>query len=129
MDRWDPWDGSEEWWCCPWCYATTCFNVFPFQVCRPPYKPLDLRWEAAATELLPDAPRHAYGYNQRTLCGIEKPDMRGSPYGLWGGFPEDCLDCVALAKIIDTRWPIDRRDDKHRQSIRVDEASLPGAGS
>jgi hypothetical protein len=49
--------------------------------------------EAAWTDMLPDASRHAYGYFHKTLCGIEKPDMTGSQFGMWGGaYSDECPD-------------------------------------
>lgn len=120
MSRWDRPNESPEYWLCPWCYAVTGFNVSAFKVCRPGYMPPDLRWEAAQTEMISDAGRHVYGYQRRTLCGIEKPDMTGSPFGMWGGRPANCPGCVAAAKVIDARWPADRRDHSSRRSIRTD---------
>jgi hypothetical protein len=48
--------------------------------------------------MLPDAGRHAYGYFHKTLCGIEKPDMTGSQFGMWGGgYRDECPDRTAAA--------------------------------
>ena len=117
--------GAGEKWSCPWCYAITGFDEPPFKVCRPGYMPPDLRWEAASTEAMPDAVRHAYGYQRRTLCGIAEPDMHGSPFGMWPWATDDpCPDCTALAEIIDARWPIKRRHTRYRMSIRVDGAEV-----
>jgi hypothetical protein len=61
--------------------------------------------------MLPDVGRHAYGYFHKTLCGIEKPDMTGPPFGMWGGgYRDECPDCTAAALAIDARWPEERRD-------------------
>jgi hypothetical protein len=46
--------------------------------------------------MLPNAGRHAYGGFRKTLCGIERPDMTGSQFGMWGGRPsDDCPGCTA----------------------------------
>ncbi|MEU6342833.1 hypothetical protein ABZ883_18050 [Streptomyces sp. NPDC046977] len=92
------------------------------EISRPGYCRWDLRWEAAWTDMLPDAGRHAYGYFDRTLCGIERPDMTGSQFGMWGGrFEDECPDCTAAALAIDARWPEERR----RDGFRVDVPAAP----
>ncbi|WP_344504918.1 hypothetical protein [Dactylosporangium maewongense] len=74
------------------------------------YQRWDLRWEAACTDMLADPRRHAYGLFRATLCGIERPDMTGSQFGMWGGRPGECPACTAAARAIDARWPVQRRD-------------------
>ncbi|MEU2860219.1 hypothetical protein ACIQWL_35075 [Streptomyces mirabilis] len=68
------------------------------EISRSGHCPWEIRWEAAWTDMLPDAGRHAYGYFHKTLCGIEKPDMTGSQFGKWGGgYRDECPDCTAAA--------------------------------
>ncbi|MFD8478435.1 hypothetical protein [Kitasatospora sp. NPDC059673] len=95
---------------CTWCFAVVRVGI-DGACARQAYSEWDLRWEAAWSDMLPDARRHAYGYFRRTLCGIERPDLTGSPFGMWGGGQDECPDCTATARAIDARWPEDRRDD------------------
>ncbi|MEU5476367.1 hypothetical protein [Streptomyces mirabilis] len=91
------------------------------EISRPGHCPWGIRWEAAWTDMLPDAGRHAYGYLHKPLCGIEKPDMTGSQFGMWGGgYRDECPDCTAAALAIDARWPEERRD-----GFRVDVPAAP----
>ncbi|MGW2826648.1 hypothetical protein ACWC24_37580 [Streptomyces sp. NPDC001443] len=98
----------------------TRFGTPDHEVSRPGHCPWDIRWEAAWTDMMPDAHRHAYGYFRRTLCGIEKPDMTGSQFGGWGGYPDECPDCKVAALAIDARWPEERRD-----GFRVSVPAVP----
>lgn len=110
----------REIWVCTWCHAVTQFGMLDYEVSRPGYMPWDLRWEAAWTDMLPNAGRHAYGLFNRTLCGIAKPDMTGSQFAMWGGtYPDECPDCTTAAQSIDARWPQDRRDHVFRVSVKA----------
>lgn len=122
MAKWDlpPSRWCRELWVCTWCHAVTQFGTPDHEISRPEYCPWEIRWEAAWTDMLPDAARHAYGYVHGTLCGIEKPDMTGSQFGMWGRGPDDCPDCTAAALAIDARWPEDRRD-----GFRVNVRAVP----
>ncbi|MGW1067133.1 hypothetical protein ACWD4F_21770 [Streptomyces aureus] len=119
LDR-PPTRWCRESWHCPWCHAWTQFETPEFDVLRPGHMPWDLRWEAAWTDMLPEAGHHAYGGFHQTLCGIERPDMEGSQFGMWGGADDDCPDCTAAALNIDARWPEDRRE-----TFRVSVRALP----
>ncbi|WP_229070326.1 hypothetical protein [Actinoplanes sp. DH11] len=125
MDRWDlppsPW--CREIWTCTWCHAVTQVGAGDYEVLRFPYERWNLRWEAAWSDMLADASRHAYGLRNATLCGIEKSDMEGSQFGMWGGRDDDCPDCTAAAQAIDARWPEDRRAGGFR--VCVPAASRP----
>ncbi|MER5600803.1 hypothetical protein [Streptomyces sp. NPDC002265] len=122
MTRWghSPSRWFRERWVCTWCYAVTEIGTPDHEISRPGHCPWDIRWEAAWTDMLPDAHRHAYGYFHRTLCGIEKPDMTSSQFGGWSGHPDECPDCKVAALAIDARWPEERRDD-----FRVSVPALP----
>ncbi|MFB7444046.1 hypothetical protein ACFC01_38070 [Streptomyces mirabilis] len=123
MVKWDrpPSRWRRELWVCTWCYAVTRIGTPDHEISRPGHCPWEIRWEAAWTDMLPDAGRHAYGYFHKTLCGIEKPDMTGSQFGMWGGGHRDeCPDCTAAALAIDARWPEERRD-----GFRVDVPAAP----
>ncbi|MFD8757392.1 hypothetical protein ACFV0O_41430 [Kitasatospora sp. NPDC059577] len=111
MTTWDrpPSRWCREFWLCTWCHAVTLIGTPDHEAYRPDHSPWDIRWEAAWTDMLPDADRHAYGFLHRTLCGIEKPDMTGSQFGTWGDFLDACPDCTAAALAIDARWPEERR--------------------
>lgn len=123
MVKWDrpPSRWRRELWVCTWCYAVTQIGTPDHEISRPGHCPWEIRWEAAWTDMLPDAGRHAYGYFHKTLCGIEKPDMTGSQFGMWGGGHRDeCPDCTAAALAIDARWPEERR-----VGFRVDVPAAP----
>lgn len=123
MVKWDrpPSRWRRELWVCTWCYAVTRIGTPDHEISRPGHCPWEIRWEAAWTDMLPDAGWHAYGYFHKTLCGIEKPDMTGSQFGMWGGGHRDeCPDCTAAALAIDARWPEERRD-----GFRVDVPAAP----
>ncbi|MFD8597582.1 hypothetical protein ACFV1L_21525 [Kitasatospora sp. NPDC059646] len=107
---------------CTWCRAVVRVGL-DGSIVRQGYSAWDLRWEAARTDMLPEPRRHAYGYFRRTLCGIERPDMSGSPFGMWGGEPDECPECTAEALAVDARWPEDRREDPGRTLL---PASGPG---
>ncbi|MFG2716474.1 hypothetical protein ACGFX2_39055 [Streptomyces goshikiensis] len=88
-----------------------------FEISRPPYAPVDRRWETALAERLPPDPAHAFGSFENTLCGIELPGIGPSDY-LW--LPEHlnaCGACREAAVVIDERWPRELRDDHARISI------------
>ncbi|MFJ7498053.1 hypothetical protein ACIQZB_44735 [Streptomyces sp. NPDC097727] len=126
MAKWDvpPSRSCRELWTCTWCHAVTYVGTPEHEISRPWYSPWDLRWEAAWTDMLPDAHRHAYGYLHRTLCGIERPDMTGSQFGMWGDRSDECPDCMAAALAIDARWPQERREG-FRVSIPAAPRSRP----
>ncbi|MFJ1755022.1 hypothetical protein [Kitasatospora sp. NPDC088134] len=111
MERWDVPPGRwwRECWECGWCRAKVTRHGPGLTVSRQPYVPWDLRWERACSDLLPDAGRHAYSGRGRTLCGIERPDLAGSPYGGWGYDAEECPDCRSEALAVDARWPAELR--------------------
>ncbi|MEV0569838.1 hypothetical protein [Dactylosporangium sp. NPDC050588] len=100
----------REVWVCTWCYAFTLVGHVGSEMTRSMYHRWDQRWEAACTDMLPDPRRHAYGLFRATLCGIERPDMTGSQFGMWGGGRDECPACTAAARTIDVRWPVERRD-------------------
>lgn len=65
----------------------------------------------------------AYAGSHKTLCGIEKPDMTGSQFAMWGGaYADECAACTTAALAVDARWPEDRRD---RFRVSVKAAPVP----
>ncbi|WP_239146320.1 hypothetical protein [Streptomyces sp. SID10815] len=74
---------EEEIWSCSWCYAATHVGVGGewFEVSRPPYSPMSMRWERAVADGLPTDVFHAFGTFDRTLCGIQETGM--SPSDHW----------------------------------------------
>ncbi|MFG2395448.1 hypothetical protein ACGFYF_42450 [Streptomyces lavendulae] len=66
--------GEEEIWSCSWCHAATHVGGAWFEVSRPPYLPVDMRWERAVADGLPVEVSHAFGLFDRTLCGIQGGD-------------------------------------------------------
>lgn len=48
----------REAWRCTWCYAATRFGTPDYEISRPGNAPWDMRWEAAWTDMLPNASRH-----------------------------------------------------------------------
>ncbi|KOU52674.1 hypothetical protein ADK55_16315 [Streptomyces sp. WM4235] len=70
----------SEIWSCSWCYASTDVGGEWFEVARPPYLPVGMRWERAVADGLPADVSHAFGIFNRTLCGIQKAGMSPSDY-------------------------------------------------
>ncbi|ROR35457.1 hypothetical protein EDD39_7115 [Kitasatospora cineracea] len=112
MAKWDepPTRWRRETWECPWCRATATTHGPELRVSRSPYAPWETRWERAVSDLLPEPGRHAHAHPRRTLCGIERSDLSGSPFGMWGGSDGDCPACTAEALAVDARWPEQLRE-------------------
>jgi hypothetical protein len=74
------------------------------------YASIDVRWEQATAEDPDDDVSHAYGYFGVTLCGVKCE--RGLPLPhLWiAEANESCSKCRDAAIVIDSRWPLDKRD-------------------
>ncbi|MFD3537870.1 hypothetical protein, partial [Streptomyces sp. NPDC058664] len=70
----------SEIWSCSWCHATTYMGGEWFEVVRPPYLPVEIRWNLAIADGLPADLSHASGNSGRTLRGIQEAGM--SPSGL-----------------------------------------------
>lgn len=119
MWRWPtlPTVWEEEIWSCSWCYAATHVGGEWFEVARPPYLPMSMRWERAVADGLPADVSHAFGIFDRTLCGIQQVGM--SPSDHWW-LPERenvCGACREVAGVIDGRWPQAMRDEDARVSV------------
>ncbi|MFJ3505479.1 hypothetical protein [Streptomyces sp. NPDC090135] len=52
-----------------------------FEISRPSYLPLGMRWEKAVADGLTAGVSHAFGIFDRTLCGIQETGM--SPSDHW----------------------------------------------
>ncbi|MGW9083970.1 hypothetical protein [Streptomyces yangpuensis] len=94
-----------------------------FEIARPSYLPMEMRWERAAADGLPADVSHAFGIFDMTLCGIQEDDM--SPSDCWW-LPERenaCGACREAALVIDERWPQAMRGEEARVSV----ARRPGA--
>lgn len=113
---------QEEDWLCSWCYAVTTVGPDPQEVSRPPYLPVDLRWERAAAEGLASDISHAYGYFGATLCSIQRDDMSASPYPWTPAWANACQDCKEAAAVIDQRWPVEKREGNRVQSAPLDDS-------
>ncbi|GII54462.1 hypothetical protein Pth03_28510 [Planotetraspora thailandica] len=109
---------QEQIWSCTWCYAATHVGGEWFEVSRPPYMPVDMRWERAVSDYLPPDIAHAFGFFDRTLCGIESAGMSPSDYLWFPERPNACHACREAADLIDQRWPQSMRDIDARVSVR-----------
>lgn len=76
-----------------------------FEVSRPPYLPVEMRWETAVADGLPVDVSHAFGISDRTLCGIQEVGMSPSDYGWLPERENACGACREAAGVIDDRWP------------------------
>ncbi|MET7981714.1 MULTISPECIES: hypothetical protein [unclassified Streptomyces] len=114
---------QEQIWSCLWCHAATHVGGGRFEIVRPPYLPMKMRWERAVADGLSADVSHAFGVFDRTLCGIQEDGM--APSGYWW-LPEReraCSACREAAVVIDERRPQAMRGEDARLSI----ARRPGA--
>ncbi|GGR65831.1 hypothetical protein GCM10010282_68620 [Streptomyces roseolus] len=119
MWRWPapPSQWEQEIWSCSWCHAATHVGGEWFEIARPPYLPMETRWERAVADGLDTDVSHAFGAFDKTLCGIHLSGMSPSDY-LWVPDRENaCAACRAAAVIIDERWPQAVRGKDARVSI------------
>ncbi|MET9934849.1 MULTISPECIES: hypothetical protein [unclassified Streptomyces] len=119
MWRWPvpPTGWEEEIWSCSWCHAATYVGGEWFEISRPPYLPLVMRWEKAVADGLASGVCHAFGIFDKTLCGIQEAGMSPSDY-LWLPEREDaCGACREAASLIDNRWPLSMRSEDARVSV------------
>jgi hypothetical protein len=119
MRKWPlpPSQWQDEVWSCSWCYAMTSVGGEAFEIARPPYMPVDMRWERAVADELPADVAHAFGSVDRTLCGLERSGISPSDH-LW--FPERgeaCDACRQAAEVVDERWPRNMRGTDARVSV------------
>ncbi|MGQ4413546.1 hypothetical protein ACN6K8_006519, partial [[Kitasatospora] papulosa] len=96
---------EEEIWFCSWSYAVTHVGGEWFEVPRPPYLPVDMRWERAVAHGLTADVSHAFGIFDRTLCGIQVAGMSLSDYWWLPERENACGACQDMAGVIDGRWP------------------------
>ncbi|MFE4013784.1 hypothetical protein ACFXP1_28655, partial [Streptomyces sp. NPDC059112] len=82
MWRWPmaPTVWEEEIWSCLWCHAATHVGGECFEISRPPYLPMGMRWERAVVDGLAANVSHAFGIFGRTLCGIQETGMLPSDH-------------------------------------------------
>ncbi|MGW1771173.1 hypothetical protein [Streptomyces sp. NPDC002104] len=107
-----------EIWSCSWCHATTHMDGEWFEVVRPPYLPIEMRWDLAVADGLPADLSHAFGSSGRTLCGIEEASMSPSFDHKWEPEKENaCGACREVAGVIDDRWPRAMRVQDARVSV------------
>jgi hypothetical protein len=71
---------EEEIWSCPWCHAVVDIGGELFEISRPPYLPMEMRWERAVAGGLSADASHAFGIFDRTLCGIQENGMSPSDH-------------------------------------------------
>lgn len=108
---------EEEIWSCSWCHASTHVGGEWFEVARPSYQHIDMRWERAVADGLPSDVSHAFGAYDTTLCGIQKADMAPSDYWWLPERENACGDCRTAARVIDGRWPQAMRGENARVSV------------
>ncbi|MEW1905478.1 hypothetical protein [Streptomyces sp. NPDC086147] len=88
-----------------------------FEISRPSYLPLGMRWEKAVADGLTAGVSHAFGIFDRTLCGIQETGMSPSDHW-WLPEREDvCGACREAADVIDDRWPQAMRGENARVSV------------
>ncbi|KYG51832.1 hypothetical protein AWI43_31240 [Streptomyces sp. WAC04657] len=108
----------SEIWSCSWCHATTYMGGEWFEVVRPPYLPVQMRWDLAVGDGLSADLSHAFGSSGRTLCGIQEAGMSPSFDHKWESERGDaCGACREAAGVIDGRWPRARRGEDARVSV------------
>ncbi|MEU1371378.1 hypothetical protein ABZ454_35335, partial [Streptomyces sp. NPDC005803] len=98
-------------------YAATQVGGEWFEISRPLYLPMEMRWERAVADGLAGGVSHAFGIFDKTLCGIQEVGM--SPSGHWW-LPERenaCGACREAARVIDDRWPHAMRGEDARVSV------------
>lgn len=111
---------AAEVWSCAWCYASTCLGGKDFEVLRVPYAEIDDRWDQAYSYELFDKISHACVGPHQTLCGITHPDIAASPWPWHHLSGNPCPDCFAVARVVDERWPVEKRDHSDRHSVRTE---------
>ncbi|MGW5422684.1 hypothetical protein [Streptomyces sp. NPDC003943] len=94
-----------------------------FEIARPPYLPIEMRWERAVADGLPANVSHAFGVFDKTLCGIEEDGMSPSDHWWLPERENACGACREAAAVIDERWPQAMRGEDARLSV----ARRPGA--
>ncbi|RPK32089.1 hypothetical protein EES40_36890 [Streptomyces sp. ADI93-02] len=102
---------------CSWCHASTHVGGESFAVARPPYLPVEMRWEKAVADGLPLRVSHVFGIFDRTLCGVQQAGMSPSDYG-W--LPQRGTPVALAGKaagVIDDRWPQAMRGEDARVSV------------
>ncbi|GAA3011190.1 hypothetical protein JCM13580A_61910 [Streptomyces drozdowiczii] len=119
MWRWpvQPAVSEEEIWSCSWCHAATHVGGEWFEVSRPPYLPVEMRWERAVADGLSAGVSHAFGIFDTTLCGIQVAGMSPSDHGWLPDRENACGACREAAGAIDERWPQAMRAEDARVSV------------
>ncbi|KOV18894.1 hypothetical protein ADK90_19375 [Streptomyces sp. XY413] len=107
----------SEIWSCSWCYASTYVGGEWFEVARPRYLPVGMRWERAVADGVPADVSHAFGIFDRTLCGIQEAGMSPSDYWWLPERENACGACREAAGVIDDRWPQAMRGENARVSV------------
>ncbi|MFF4863859.1 hypothetical protein ACFY3J_19365 [Streptomyces sp. NPDC001231] len=107
----------EEIWSCSWCYAATHVGGEWFEIGRPPYLPMEMRWEKADADGLSADVSHAFGIIDRTLCGIQEVGMSPSDYWWQPERENACEACREAAVVISERWPQAMRSEDARLSV------------
>ncbi len=108
---------AEQIWSCSWCYASTHVGGEWFEISRPPYQPMGMRWESAVANGLSSDVSHAFGAYDTTLCGIQRADMAPSDHWWLPERENACGDCRSAAGGIDSRWPQAMRSENARISV------------
>ncbi|WP_327732973.1 hypothetical protein OG749_02970 [Streptomyces nojiriensis] len=88
-----------------------------FEISRPPYSPMEMRWERAVADGLSAGVSHAFGIFDRTLCGIQETGMSPSDYWWLPERENACGACREAAGVIDNRWPQAMRGEDARVSV------------
>ncbi|MFD7916336.1 hypothetical protein ACFV30_37465 [Streptomyces sp. NPDC059752] len=108
---------EEEIWSCLWCHATTHVGGEWFEISRPQYLSVEMRWERAVADGLPADVSHAFGVFDKTLCGIQETGMSPSDHWWLPERANACGACLAAATAIDGRWPQVMRGEGARVSV------------
>ncbi|MFC9245454.1 hypothetical protein ACFT7S_15935 [Streptomyces sp. NPDC057136] len=108
---------EEGIWSCSWCHAATHVGGEWFEISRPPYLPMGMRWGKAVADGLPAGISHAFGIFDKTLCGIQEAGMLPSDHWWLPERKDACGDCREAAGVIDDRWPRAMRGEDARVSV------------
>ncbi|MFH9864370.1 hypothetical protein [Streptomyces sp. NPDC017202] len=88
-----------------------------FEVLRPPYLPVEIRWERAVADGLPADVSHAFGIFDTTLCGVQEAGMSPSDHWWLPERESACDACREAAGVIDDRRPRAMRGEDARVSV------------
>ncbi|WP_229891853.1 hypothetical protein [Streptomyces lavendofoliae] len=107
-------------WSCSWCHPASHVGGEWFEVSRPPYLRIGMRWEeAVVADGLAPGTSHSFGISDKTLCGIQEAGMSPSDYWWLPEREDACGACRETAGVIDDRWPRAMKGEDARVSVAL----------